>query len=176
MSNQNIITRELIYLIFKKFFKNTTQMSLPRLTAYELESFCLKTQQNVERSCWPIAIRTSQQADSLHADYRNENFEWRPFQFAFQLLNVEGLLGGTDHEHREILDLAWFPTGGGKTEAYLGLIAMIAFYRRLDPEKGPREMSTPGISAIMRYTLRLLTADQASRLIRLCGAMNIVWS
>jgi hypothetical protein len=120
------------------------------------------------------SIRFSQRDLSLNKAYRIENFEWRPFQFAFQLLNVEGLLQ-KNHQDRQILDLAWFPTGGGKTEAYLGLIATTSFYRRLNPETGPRESEAPGISAIMRYTLRLLTADQAGRLIRLCGAMNHLW-
>ena len=50
----------------------------------------------------------------------------RPFQICFQLLNIKGLLskGG---EEKEIVDLAWFPTGGGKTEAYLGLLAVCSF-------------------------------------------------
>lgn len=121
------------------------------------------------------SIRFSQRDPSISDSYRIANFEWRPFQFAFQLLNVEGLLDNS-HPDRDILDLAWFPTGGGKTEAYLGLIATVSFFRRLNPETSEREWSNPGISAIMRYTLRLLTADQAGRLIRLCGAMNTIWN
>ena len=97
------------------------------------------------------------------------------FSAAFQLLNVRALFE-SNSDDREILDLAWFPTGGGKTEAYLGLIGMISFFRRLDPTSAEKEASSPGISTIMRYTLRLLTADQAGRLIRLCGAMNKVWA
>ena len=53
---------------------------------------------------------------------------------------------------------------------------MISFFRRLDPNSAEKEALSPGVSTIMRYTLRLLTADQAGRLIRLCGAMNKVWA
>ena len=101
------------------------------------------------------------------------NFKWRPFQLAFQLLNIRGLCalekGDPGREERNVVDLAWFPTGGGKTEAYLGLIATISFYRRI---RFPGKELTPSVHSIMRYTLRLLTADQADRLVRLIGAMN----
>ncbi|KAA0087061.1 helicase [Mycolicibacterium sp. P9-64] len=81
---------------------------------------------------------------------------WRPFQIAYILLNLPGL-ANTDHPDREVADLLWFPTGGGKTEAYLGLVAFTIFHRRLkDPE-------TSGVAVIMRYTLRLLTIQQFER-------------
>jgi len=118
-----------------------------------------------------MSIWKSQTSSSLSAEHKIDNFQWRPFQFAFQLINIEGIID-KNHESREIVDLAWFPTGGGKTEAYLGLIALLSFYRRLKPETAIVEQEYSCIHTIMRYTLRLLTADQASRLVRAIGAMN----
>ena len=87
---------------------------------------------------------------------------WRPFQIGFILLALESTCNPVSAE-RETLDLLWFPTGGGKTEAYLTLIAISAWHRRLIRS----EESELGCSAFMRYTLRLLTAQQFER----AGAM-----
>jgi hypothetical protein len=83
---------------------------------------------------------------------------WRPFQLAFILLNLPGLCDPA-HEDREVADLLFFPTGGGKTEAYLGLAAFSIALRRL---RNPGLLGA-GVSVIMRYTLRLLTLDQLAR-------------
>ncbi|RSK25042.1 hypothetical protein EI290_18015 [Hymenobacter metallilatus] len=88
---------------------------------------------------------------------------WRPFQLAFLLAQVEGILDPSS-EDRETVDLIWFSTGGGKTEAYLGLTAFTIFYRRL---RAGRDMQDPdrgaGVSVLMRYTLRLLNIQQFNR-------------
>lgn len=92
---------------------------------------------------------------------------WRPFQMAFILMNLPGLSDG-DHPEREIVDLLWFPTGGGKTEAYLGAMAYSIILRRLrDPRHG-------GVSVIMRYTLRLLTIQQFERAATLVCALELI--
>ena len=83
---------------------------------------------------------------------------WRPFQLGFLLLSVPSA-ADRDHEHREYMDLLWFPTGGGKTEAYLALIACVAVYRRLSDNPDDHV----GVSALKRYTLRLLTTQQFAR-------------
>ncbi len=93
---------------------------------------------------------------------------WRPFQLAFILMNLPGIVD-PHHYDREIVDLLFFPTGGGKTEAYLGLAAFILVYRRL---KNPGYASA-GLSVLMRYTLRLLTLDQLSRAATLICALEL---
>ncbi|MCV7281676.1 helicase [Mycolicibacterium flavescens] len=90
---------------------------------------------------------------------------WYPFQIAYILLNLPGLADRT-HQDRDIADLLWFPTGGGKTEAYLGLIAFTIILRRL------RDISVTGVAVIMRYTLRLLTIQQFERATTLLCALE----
>ena len=99
-------------------------------------------------------------------------FHWRPFQLGFILLAADSV-AERKHPEREIMDLLWFPTGGGKTEAYLALIAYLAFYRRLSNKSNPDDGD--GVAAIMRYTLRLLTTQQfirATSVILACEAIR----
>jgi hypothetical protein len=93
---------------------------------------------------------------------------WRPFQLAFLLLTLESAID-PDAAHRGVLDLIWFPTGGGKTEAYLGLMAFVIWWRRLK-----YKTSGGGTTVLMRYTLRLLTKDQFRRAARLICAMELM--
>jgi hypothetical protein len=94
---------------------------------------------------------------------------WRPFQLAFILMNLPGLVGAT-HTDRELVDLLFFPTGGGKTEAYLGLAAFAILLRRLrDPGA-----TSAGVTVLMRYTLRLLTLDQLGRAATLVCALELL--
>lgn len=94
---------------------------------------------------------------------------WRPFQLAFILLNLEGLADPASDD-RDIADLLWFPTGGGKTEAYLGLIAFTLVHRRLRGDGDDR--SGGGVGVLMRYTLRLLTLQQFERAAGLVCALE----
>jgi hypothetical protein len=104
-----------------------------------------------------------------------ENRTWRPFQMGFILLNLRGIADPISPEgraDRESVDLLWFPTGGGKTEAYLGLAAFTLALRRL---RGDQDglISSAGVSVIMRYTLRLLTVQQFQRASALIVACEI---
>jgi hypothetical protein len=93
---------------------------------------------------------------------------WRPFQLAFLLMNLKGVVEPT-HADREAVDLLFFPTGGGKTEAYLGLAAFTLALRRM---RHPG-LASAGVSVLMRYTLRLLTLDQLSRAATLICALEL---
>ena len=97
-----------------------------------------------------------------------DDYRWRPFQLAF-LLTVMVSAIQEDDEFRDVLDLIWFPTGGGKTEAYLGLVAFQIIWRRLKyPDSGG------GTTALMRYTLRLLTRQQFDRAVRMICALELI--
>jgi hypothetical protein len=94
---------------------------------------------------------------------------WRPFQLAFILLNLSGLQDGL-HRDREIVDLLFFPTGGGKTEACLGLAAWTIAHRRITNSGA----LGAGVAVLMRYTLRLLTLDQLSRASSVVCALELM--
>ena len=96
---------------------------------------------------------------------------WHPFQLAFFLLNLSGLIDPTS-EDREVGDLLWFPTGGGKTEAYLGLAAFTMALRRRRSRAGMR--TDAGLAVLMRYTLRLLTLQQFQRASTLLCACEVL--
>ncbi|ABK78247.1 DNA helicase [Cenarchaeum symbiosum A] len=95
--------------------------------------------------------------------------KWYPFQIAFILMSLSGLVS-KKHKDNSIADLIWFPTGGGKTEAYLGAAAFVMILRRL---RGGIEDGL-GVSVIMRYTLRLLTLQQFERASTLVCALEVL--
>ena len=96
----------------------------------------------------------------------NTIFKWRPFQIAFFLMNIQDIY--EDNTNKEILDLLWIPTGGGKTEAYLGIIAYTIALRRLKAYENHE--TGAGTSIISRYTLRLLTVQQFRRTLKMITA------
>jgi hypothetical protein len=120
-------------------------------------------------------------AEALAAVQDPGNASWRPFQLAFVLLNLPSL---TDPSHPEraatpdaTVDLLFFPTGGGKTEAYLGLTAYTFAIRRLQGligEGRDARSGADGVAVLMRYTLRLLTAQQFQRAAALVCAAEVV--
>lgn len=96
---------------------------------------------------------------------------WRPFQLAFILQCLRGC-SDPAHEDRGIADLLWFPTGGGKTEAYLGIAAFVAILRRF--RSGNDVHQAAGVCVLMRYTLRLLTVQQFQRAGTLACALEVL--
>jgi hypothetical protein len=118
------------------------------LRAFRIANEAMRVQR--ARTDWARAGRPGTEPDE-DADGR-----WHPFQLAFVLICLRGIAEPSG-EDRDVVDLLWFPTGGGKTEAYLGLIAFTIFRRRITCEDGG------GVTVLMRYTLRLLTLQQFSR-------------
>lgn len=118
------------------------------------------------------AIATSLRQRSIHDTDKSPDEvsppKWRPFQLAFLLMNIAGIADPL-HCDRELVDLLFFPTGGGKTEAYLGLAAFTLVLRRL---RNPG-IDSAGMSVLMRYTLRLLTLDQLGRAATLICALEL---
>ena len=122
------------------------------------EAFCFAMRAMAlqrERSVMALARRRGEPVPS------SVPARWRPFQLAFILLNLPSMV---DRRHRdgEVADLLWFPTGGGKTEAYLGLTAFALAHRRLR-DAVPGYRNDGGLTVLMRYTLRLLTIQQFQR-------------
>lgn len=127
-----------------------------------LEAFCIANRAMARAARQRNAQLQNKQPKDVAAP------RWRPFQLAFVLMNVAGIENPT-HQDRGALDLLFFPTGGGKTEAYLGLAAFTLALRRLrDPS-----ITSAGVSVLMRYTLRLLTLDQLGRAAGLICALEL---
>ena len=118
-----------------------------------------------------LAFRRANQAihrSLAHLRGAREDWSWRPFQLGFLLATMASTVSEEDDD-RDVLDLIWFQTGGGKTEAYLGLIAFLLVWRRLRyGERGG------GTAAFMRYTLRLLTRQQFERATGVICALELL--
>lgn len=144
------------------------QQALGRMRASVLE---LLTNPRLQRAFQLANFAMHLQHSWDSSKSHNGPLRWRPFQLGFLLLSAPSSVS-RDHEHRGVMDLLWFPTGGGKTEAYLALIACIAVYRRLSDD--PKDHG--GVCALMRYTLRLLTTQQFARSAAMIVALEAIRS
>jgi hypothetical protein len=128
------------------------------------------------RGIYALKCRRGEDITLESVDVR-KNRSWRPFQLAFLLLSIPSL---ADPRHVDrtspaeaFADLLWFPTGGGKTEAYLGVAAFAMGIRRLQGVVENLD-GRRGLTVIMRYTLRLLTLQQFQRAATLLCAMEMI--
>lgn len=145
------------------------------LRAFQLANHAILVQQLIQKEPRLASYDYAKNRWNFSSPYREPDTsnvgagqgQWRAFQIAFLLMSLRSAVD-SDDEDREKVELIWFPTGGGKTEAYLGLAAFALFMRRL---KNPTDI---GVHVITRYTLRLLTAQQFQRTSRLVCAMEYI--
>lgn len=121
-----------------------------------------------------LVMRVQRQWVDGNRDWRNpqgSDLIWRPFQLAFALMCIPSA-SDRRHSDRKVFDLIWFPTGGGKTEAYLLLSAYVLMLRRLRHNGDDAK----GLSVMMRYTLRTLTVQQYQRAASMITACEVIRS
>lgn len=144
------------------------------LAAFRFANRAMATQR--VRSLYALANRRGEDATVDKFD-AVKNRSWRPFQLAFLLLSIPSLADPSHPDRVQPVsayaDLLWFPTGGGKTEAYLGVAAFTMAIRRMQGNLGGYD-SSRGLAVIMRYTLRLLTLQQFQRATALICAMEVL--
>lgn len=144
------------------------------LAAFRFANSAMATQR--VRSQYALEVRRGKDVTIGQFDVQ-KNRTWRPFQLAFLLLSIPSLADPLHSDRVEPIDayadLLWFPTGGGKTEAYLGVAAFTMAIRRMQGNLGGYDGSR-GLAVIMRYTLRLLTLQQFQRATALICAMEVL--
>lgn len=144
------------------------------LAAFQFANRAMATQR--VRSQYALEVRRGKDVTVEQFDVL-KNRSWRPFQLAFLLLSIPSLADPTHPDRVQPVeayaDLLWFPTGGGKTEAYLGVAAFTMAIRRMQGTLGGYDGSR-GLAVIMRYTLRLLTLQQFQRATALICAMEVL--
>jgi hypothetical protein len=169
-----------------------TGIQLLRSNAQIRDAFCMAnlamllqqiaTKQLAKRPlCWSVALKAVHPQGPHRSPWAvystNEESvgigSWRAFQIAFLLMSLAGLEDGHSPD-RDIVDLVWFPTGGGKTEAYLAVMAFYMFHERLLMTNGHDELRRDGTNVLMRYTLRMLTTQQFQRAASLICAMEFL--
>jgi hypothetical protein len=153
---------------------NALKSNQNALSAFRFANRAMASQR--VRSQYALAMRRGEDVTIAKFDVL-KNRSWRPFQLAFLLLSIPSLADPSHPDRIEPVeayaDLLWFPTGGGKTEAYLGVAAFTMAIRRMQGNLGGYD-SSRGLAVIMRYTLRLLTLQQFQRATALICAMEVL--
>ena len=140
---------------------------------------------NQQRGAYDSPLREARAAENLlgyefdkHIVVAREQGFWRPFQIAFVLASLRKVvdLEFRNDEGRDV-DVIWMPTGGGKTEAYLGLAAFTILWTRFILAKEAAQNGkqvTASMKVLMRYTYRLLTVQQVARAASMVCALELI--
>lgn len=101
---------------------------------------------------------------------------WRLFQIVF-IVSMIPDIAACDRDlmpddekvktHLSDMALLYFPTGGGKTEAFLGVLVFNLFF---DRHRG----KSCGVTSILRYPLRLLSVQQVQRLANVLAKAELI--
>ena len=160
-------------IVWRAFRLANLSMLLQQIAQKELDHRGLVWQG--DRNGWAVPEGEYRSPWEIYQEGNKDDIgSWRAFQLAFLLMSLQGIVED-DSEDRRIVDLIWFPTGGGKTEAYLGLMAFSMFHQRLScGEDEVLAQQASGTHVIMRYTLRMLTAQQFQRAASLICAMEFL--
>lgn len=134
--------------------------------AFQFANRCMMLQ----RAQTKVALEYRSSGNRIKPNYDGK---WRLFQIIFLLMSIPGITNPR-HPDRDLVDLIWFPTGGGKTEAYLGVAAFTMAYRRLSAKDILNVDEYAGVTVFMRYTLRLLTTQQFQRAAALVCAAEYI--
>lgn len=164
--------------VFKAFQIANTAMLIQMIISNDISFNGKDSNKGIEGEKEVSKIRTDVEFNSLDFfksyqfgsnDRIKESPKYRPFQLAFFILSLEEMVNPEKRSEKNTVDLIWFPTGGGKTEAYLAVTAFTIAFRRIK-----NDIVFGGTSVIMRYTLRLLTAQQFERASRLITALEFL--
>ncbi|MGQ9609676.1 MAG: helicase-related protein [bacterium] len=117
---------------------------------------CLETDDDLGRAM----LDAFKMMNEAFASSSKEFTSWRLFQIVFITMMVPEIAAvhkPNIPNFRDYVDVVYFPTGGGKTEAYLGVVVLQMFFDRLIGKKF-------GVSAVTRFPLRLLSIQQLQRI------------
>jgi helicase-like protein len=154
----------------KRLLKNAERARQRILAGIELVAKDDEAREAFQLMNRAMAMAARQRSPSRYAE--GQKPAWRLFQLAFILLNLVGIADPRNEDERNEVELIFFPTGGGKTEAYLGVIGFTLLLRRLRGQKKPD--AGLGVAVLLRYTLRLLTLDQLGRAATLVCALELL--
>ena len=153
-----------------KLLQNNKQV----LHCFQLMSYAMFLQSEAMRHLEETESEEERVYDFSPDRTNNQGRSWRPFQIAFILANLKSIVA--KEARTDMVDIIWMPTGGGKTEAYLGLAAFTILWERktlMESKKAGKRVAR-SMSVLMRYTLRLLTSQQFERAASMICALDYI--